>query len=268
MAPWIRFVNQSVNAFGIIDDGTVHIHEGDMFGTSSDTGETARRDASAMLTPCVPGKMIALANNSRALAEKNAAPIPEYPQYFIKPANTYLANGETIRKPRNYDKRVFYEAELGIVIGKICQDVSEDEADACIFVYTCVNDVTAFQILDEAPAFPQWTRAKAFDTFAPFGPAIRTDLELEQISIRAVFNGRERQNYGVSDLIFRPRQIVSLLSGEISLFPGDLIACGTGPGALPMTSFATSFLVGYPPALFTPLRGSRSASARTSRGRR
>ena len=77
---------------------------------------------------------------------------------------------------------------------------------------------------------------KAFDTFAPFGPAIRTDLELEKISIRAVLNGRERQNYGVSDLIFRPRQIVSLLSGAISLFPGDLIACGTGPGALPMKS--------------------------------
>ena len=134
---------------------------------------------------------------------------------------------------------MFYEAELGIVIGKISQDVSEDEADGCIFGYTCVNDVTAFQILDEAPAFPQWTRAKAFDTFGPFGPAIQTDFDLEQISIRAVLNGRERQNYKVGDLILGPHTIVSLLSKEMTLFPGDLIARGTGPGALPMKSGST-----------------------------
>ena len=239
MALWIRFASPSINAFGLVEDGMVHIHEGDMFGTSSDTGAAASLDEVTVLTPCVPGKMIALANNSRTLAAKNDAPIPEYPQYFIKPANTFLADGETIRKPPNYDKRVFYEAELGIVIGKICRDASEEEADGFIFGYTCVNDVTAFQILDEAPAFPQWTRAKAFDTFGPFGPAIRTDLDLEQISIRAVLNGRERQNYGFSDLIFQPRQIVSLLSNEMTLFPGDLIACGTGPGALPMKSGST-----------------------------
>lgn len=239
MALWIRFEIQSADAFGVVEDDIVRIHEGDMFGTSSDTGETVDLDTIVVLTPCVPGKMLALANNSRALAEKNAAAIPEYPQYFIKPTNTFLAHGETIRKPRNYDKRVFYEAELGIVIGKTCQDVSEDEANGCIFGYTCVNDVTAFQILDEAPAFPQWTRAKAFDTFAPFGPLIRTDLERENISIRAVLNGRERQNYGVSDLIFQPLQIVSLPSREITLFPGDLIACGTGPGALPIKSGST-----------------------------
>ena len=76
--------------------------------------------------------------------------------------------------------------------------------------------------------------AKAFDTFGPFGPVIATDIELEQISIRAILNGRERQNYRVSDLIFAPHQIVSLLSAEITLFPGDVIACATGPGALPM----------------------------------
>ena len=107
MALWIRFVSPSITAFGFVEGDMVHIHDGDLFGTSSDTGATASLDEVTMLTPCEPGKMIALANNSRALAEKNDAPTPEYPQYFIKPANTFLADGETIRKPPNYDRRCF-----------------------------------------------------------------------------------------------------------------------------------------------------------------
>jgi len=208
---WIRFDHRSETRIGVLEGDEIAVHQGELFGDVERTDKIVRMDEVDILTPCLPTKMIGLANNSKSLAEKHGTQTPDYPHYFIKPSNTFLPSGATIRNPGDHVKRVFYEAE-----------------------YTCVNDVTAFQLLDECPHFPQWTRAKAFDTFAPFGPVIGTDIELEQISIRAILNGRERQNYRVSDLIFAPHEIVSMLSAEITLFPGDVVACGTGPGALPM----------------------------------
>lgn len=243
MTVWVRFEHQSGTGFGTITGDAVVVHQGDMFDGAASTDEVLQVEEVDLLIPCVPGKMIGLANNSRAVTKKNGIPAPDYPHYFIKPPNTFAASGATIRNPGPPVTRVFYEAELGIVIGRQCRDVSEDEASNYIFGYTCVNDVTAFQLLEENPHFPQWTRAKAFDTFAPFGPAISTDIDLREIAIRAVLNGRERQNYAVSDLIFAPDRIVSALSAEITLSPGDVIACGTGPGALPMKPGSTIEIV-------------------------
>ena len=234
MTRWIRFDHRSETRIGVLEGDEIAVHRGVLFGDVERTDEVVRMDEVDVLTPCLPTKMIGLANNSKSLAEKHGTQTPDYPHYFIKPSNTFVPSGAMIRNPGDHVKRVFYEAELGIVLGRECRQVSADEAGDYIFGYTCVNDVTAFQLLDECPHFPQWTRAKAFDTFAPFGPVIGTDIELEQISIRAILNGRERQNYRVSDLIFAPHEIVSMLSAEITLFPGDVIACGTGPGALPM----------------------------------
>jgi 2-keto-4-pentenoate hydratase/2-oxohepta-3-ene-1,7-dioic acid hydratase in catechol pathway len=106
-----------------------------------------------------------------------------------------------------------------------------------VFGYTCVNDATALQLIREDPSFPQWTRAKNFDTFAPFGPGIVTGVAPEALAamaIRAELNGRERQNYPVGDLFFSPLELVSLISRDMTLEPGDIISCGTGPGAVPM----------------------------------
>ena len=123
-----------------------------------------------------------------------------------------------------------YEGELGIVIGKRCSGISEAEAAAHIFGYTCVNDITAADILNRDPSFPQWARAKSFDGFGPFGPAIATGLDPAGLSIRTILNGAERQNYPVSDMIFSPHQLVSLISHDMTLEPGDLICCGTSVG--------------------------------------
>ncbi len=243
MTHWVRFEVDAHTGFGTLAGNQIAVHRGDMFTGAVATAEVLHIDAVKLLVPCQPAKLIGLANNSNSLALKHGVPTPLYPHYFIKPPNTFLPCGETILSPGEHAKRIFYEAELGIVIGKVCKHVSEEAADDHIFGYTCVNDVTAFQLLDVDPHFPQWTRAKAFDTFAPFGPVIRTGLELEQLSVRAILNGRERQNYLLSDLVFSPRQIISLLSAEMTLFPGDLIACGTGPGALPMKSGTTIEIV-------------------------
>ena len=117
--------------------------------------------------------------------------------------------------------------------------MSAEEASDFIFGFTCINDVTALSLLHADDNFPQWARAKGFDTFGVFGPVIDTNINLETLSIRAVLNGRERQNYPASDLFYPPNEIVSFLSHDMTLMPGDLIACGTGPGALPMKPGST-----------------------------
>lgn len=239
MTHWVRFEQNGSVGFGQLDGDSIDVHEGDILGESSSTGSTLGLDAVNLLTPCVPTKIVALWNNSRSAAEKQSLEQPEHPLFFIKSSNTFLPSGGTIRKPASYDGRVIYEAELGIVIGKDCTAVSPSEAADYIFGYTCVNDVTALQILDADPTFPQWARAKGFDSFGVFGPAIATDIDLAGASIRAELNGRERQNYPVSDLFLQPAELVSALSHDLTLCAGDVIACGTGPGALPMKPGAT-----------------------------
>lgn len=234
MAHWIRFTRDGATAFGTLDGEIVAIHAGDMFAGATPTGETCALADVSLLTPSRPGKFIALWNNSRSAADKQGLSRPDYPLYFLKGSNTCLAPGGTIRKPAGYDGRVIYEAELGIVLGRTCKDADEATAAAAIFGFTCVNDVTAVQLLDADPTFPQWARAKGFDTFGPFGPAIATGIDLATATIRAELNGRERQNYPVSDLFVQPAALVSLLSQSMTLEPGDVISCGTGPGALPM----------------------------------
>jgi 2-keto-4-pentenoate hydratase/2-oxohepta-3-ene-1,7-dioic acid hydratase in catechol pathway len=230
MTQWIRYAEDGIPGFGWLDGTQISVCSGDMFGSPQATGRTLDLGAVVVLTPTVAGKMIALWNNFRALAAKFGNPVPAEPLYFIKGNNSYLASGQTIRTPKSYSGKVVYEGELGIVIGRTCRAVSEAEAQRNIFGYTCINDVTAAEILNRDGTFAQWTRAKSFDTFGVFGPVIATGLDPMQLSIRTVLNGQERQNYPVSDMVFPPAMLVSLISQDMTLDPGDVIACGTSIG--------------------------------------
>jgi 2-keto-4-pentenoate hydratase/2-oxohepta-3-ene-1,7-dioic acid hydratase in catechol pathway len=202
-----------------------------MFGSPTATGgQVALRDVT-LLPPTEPTKMIGLWNNFAALGQKLGLEIPPEPLYFIKGSNAFIAGGDTIRKPPFYDGRVIFEAELGIVIGKRCAGIDEAHAGEYIFGYTCVNDVTAFDVLNADPSFAQWTRAKSFDTFGVFGPVIATGLDPDTLTIRAILDGDERQNYPASDMIMKPARLVSAISRDMTLMPGDVIACGTSIGA-------------------------------------
>jgi 2-keto-4-pentenoate hydratase/2-oxohepta-3-ene-1,7-dioic acid hydratase in catechol pathway len=129
---------------------------------------------------------------------------------------------------------VLFEGELGVVIGKRCAQVSEADVADFIFGYTCVNDVTAFDLLNKDTAFPQWARCKSFDGFGPFGPVIATDLDPDTLVIKSLLDSRERQNYPVSDMFFTPHRLVSLISQDLTLLPGDVVSCGTSLGPTPM----------------------------------
>jgi 2-keto-4-pentenoate hydratase/2-oxohepta-3-ene-1,7-dioic acid hydratase in catechol pathway len=231
MTHWIRFSHGDRIRFGTLDgDGTIEVHNGDMFETPEPSGEKLDVGSVRILPPCVPGKMICLWNNFAANAAKQNLSKPSEPLWFLKASSAFLAHGEAIRRPASYNGKIVYEGELGIVIGKRCSDASEDEAASAIFGYTCVNDVTAIDLLNKDPSFAQWVRSKSFDTFGAFGPVIATGLDPMTLSVRTTLNGVERQNYPVSDMFFPPAQLVSLLSRDVTLMPGDVIACGTSVG--------------------------------------
>ena len=154
---------------------------------------------------------------------------PPEPLYLIKPPNSYLRPGGTIRKPPG-EVKVAFEGELGIVIGTTASAVPVERALAHVFGYTCANDVTVNDIIHRDTSFPQWVRAKGFDTFCPFGPAIVSGLDPATLRVRTLLNGEERQNYPISDMRFSVAQIVSLISHDMTLLPGDLILCGTSVG--------------------------------------
>ena len=230
MARWMRFEQGGRTGFGTLADGAIAVHEGDIFAGPTATGETVALEAVTVLTPCQPGKMVALWNNFRALAAKLKLSPPEEPLYFLKATTSFLAAGQTIRRPASYDGKVIYEGELGVVIGRTCRAVPETSAAEHIFGYTCVNDVTAVDLLNKDPSFAQWTRAKSFDTFGAFGPVIATGLDPAALTVRTVLNGEERQNYPVTDMVFPPATLVSRISQDLTLEPGDVIACGTSLG--------------------------------------
>jgi 2-keto-4-pentenoate hydratase/2-oxohepta-3-ene-1,7-dioic acid hydratase in catechol pathway len=205
-----------------------------MFGENAPSDPPRDLTEVALLPPCEPGTYIGLWNNFRALAAKIGAAEPEEPLYFIKARTSTLEPHGVIRRPPSYSGKIIFEGELGVVVGKRCSNVDEEAAAQAIFGYTCVNDVTAMEWLTSPENFPQWTRAKGCDTFGPFGPAIARDLDWSTLCIRSRLNGRERQNYKANDMILSPARIISLLSRELTLMPGDLIACGTSLGVLPL----------------------------------
>lgn len=236
---WLRFLLDGAPRYGLLDGERIKVCRGDPFSGAEVSGEEVALVDALLLPPCAPGKFFGLWNNYRALAAKLGQAIPDEPLYFLKATTSILGDGGIIRAPRGYDGRVAYEGELGIVIGRRCAAADVATAEGSILGYTCVNDVTALDILNRDPSFAQWTRAKSFDTFGPFGPVIVTGLDPQALTVRTRVNGRDRQNYATADMIFTPAEIVSRLSHDMTLEPGDLIACGTSLGVLAMKPGST-----------------------------
>lgn len=201
-----------------------------MFGATRATGRNLEAGTFTLLAPCLPGKIVALWNNFHALAAKIGKAAPGHPFFFLKSATSAIGPLETIRRPAGYGGKIVFEGELGIVIGKPASEVSPERAADHIFGYTCVNDVTAIDLLFENGDFPQWSRSKSFDTFGCLGPVIATNFDSAKSQLVTRLDGIERQNYPLSDMIFSPFELLSRISHDLTLLPGDVIACGTSIG--------------------------------------
>ena len=238
MEKWSRFNHNGDIKFGKLssDNKTVTVCNGDMFGVSTETNEVLAVNDIKMLSPCKPSKMIALWNNYKALADEKGLSYPDRPLYIFKSPTSFAGPNDHIEHPTNYDGDVFFEGELGIVIGSSVKDLDNtSDAKNAIFGYTCINDVTAFGLLKNDPNFDQWTRCKGFDNFGVFGPCISTGLESKDLKIKTIINDSDvKQDYPVSDMMFTTEEIVMYLSQNMTLYAGDVICVGTSLGLGPM----------------------------------
>jgi len=183
------------------------------------------------LAPVVPSKVVAVGLNYRDHAKELDMDIPEEPVLFIKPSTAVIGPGCDIIYPSR-SSRVDYEAELAVVIKEKARNVTKEAANRFIAGYVCMNDVTArdLQKIDN-----QWSRAKSFDTFAPIGPWVETELDTSDLRVRSYLNGEMKQDSSTADLIFSVQEIVSFVSGVMTLLPGDVVATGTPPNVGPMS---------------------------------
>jgi 2-keto-4-pentenoate hydratase/2-oxohepta-3-ene-1,7-dioic acid hydratase in catechol pathway len=184
-----------------------------------------------LLAPSEPSKIVCVGRNYAAHAAELGNELPKEPLIFLKPPSSLIGPEDSIVLPR-YSKRVEHEGELGVVIGRKCAQLrNEEDALSYVLGYTCVNDVTA---RDVQKADVQFTRAKGFDTFCPTGPWIETELDPRETMVECRVNGELRQSSSTSLMTYPVAFLVRWISRMMTLLPGDLIATGTPAGVGPL----------------------------------
>ncbi|WP_227766131.1 fumarylacetoacetate hydrolase family protein [Zhaonella formicivorans] len=226
----IRFLRGEKIQYGELVDGSVELLDGSIGAGFVSTGISLAVEEVQLLAPCEPTKVIAVGLNYKDHAAELQIPLPQEPVIFLKPPSAVIGPGQKIIYP-SQSTRVDYEAELGIVIGKMAKNITVDKANEYILGYTCANDVTA---RDLQPVNGQWTLAKSFDTFCPLGPVIETGIDANNLGISLWLNGQIRQQSNTCQMIFGVEQLVSYVSSIMTLHPGDVIITGTPSGIGPM----------------------------------
>jgi 2-keto-4-pentenoate hydratase/2-oxohepta-3-ene-1,7-dioic acid hydratase in catechol pathway len=233
----VRFAIRGKTKYGILKDDIIRSLQGSPFARLTIPGNSWVFDGQSyelgevrLLAPCLPSKIVGLGLNYRSHAEETGLPVPRLPLIFLKPSTAVIGPGDAIILPRS-SQRVDYEGELAVVMGRKAKDVPLYKANDYVLGYTCLNDVSERHAQREDG---QWTRAKGFDTFAPIGPWIETEIEPDNLKIETYLNGAPRQSAYTSELIFGVYDLISFISGVMTLLPGDIIATGTPSGIGPM----------------------------------
>ncbi|HEX2031427.1 MAG TPA: fumarylacetoacetate hydrolase family protein [Actinomycetota bacterium] len=226
----VRFRHGDRIATGVREGPTIRALRGTFFEEPIPTGEEVPADDVRLLAPVIPSKIVAVARNNPGHAAELGNPVPESPILFFKPATSVIGPGDPIPLPPGAG-RVDHEAELAVVMGRLCRRV--DEADALRYVlgYTCANDVTAREWQKQDG---QWARAKGSDGFCPLGPWIDTELDPADVGVEARVNGETRQSGRTSDFLFSAAALVAFISRTITLLPGDVVLTGTPAGVGPL----------------------------------
>ena len=227
---FIRFEKDNGILNGVLEGNEITVIKGSVFEEIERTDEKVLIDDVKILPPCLPSKAVCIGLNYKTHVEESGVSIPESPVVFMKPSTAVIGNLDYIIYPQ-MSKRVDYEAELAVVIGKKTKNITVAEAKDAILGYTCGNDVSA---RDLQPENGQWTIAKSFDTFLPLGPWIETDADPSNLRIRTLLNGEVKQDSNTKFLIFDVYTLVSYISQIMTLNPGDVIMTGTPRGIAPM----------------------------------
>jgi 2-keto-4-pentenoate hydratase/2-oxohepta-3-ene-1,7-dioic acid hydratase in catechol pathway len=223
--------------FGVLeDDATITVITGDpIYSGIQKTAATVPVSQVRLLAPVIPrSKVVCIGKNYADHAAEMGGVVPDEPIIFLKPNTSVIGPNDTIVWPE-MSVRVDHEAELAIVIGRLCKDVPIERVNDVIFGYTIANDVTARDLQKKDG---QWTRAKSFDTFCPVGPWIDTDFIPGRQKITATVAGEVKQSAQLSDMIFKVPEIINFVSRVMTLLPGDIILTGTPAGIGPMVAGA------------------------------
>ena len=235
----VRFTGREGIKFGVLEGKVIRGFQDIPFSQFKGLGTSFASDSGIydldkvkLLAPCVPSKIVAIGLNYRSHIEETKLPMPTTPLIFLKPSTSVVGPSSEIVLPRK-SRRVDYEGELGVVIGREAKDIPENKVESYILGYTCVNDVSERYNQKEDG---QWTRAKGYDTFAPIGPWIETDVSPDDLRLETYLNDELCQSTRTSDLIFGVHRLVSFISEVMTLLPGDVIATGTPSGIGRMNS--------------------------------
>lgn len=227
---FVRFNKDGFISYGLWEGDLIKVLKGSPFESYEITSQSFPLSSVSLLPPCLPSKIVAVGLNNRSHAEEMMVSPAEEPLIFLKPPTAIIGPDDDIIYPK-MSKRVDYEGEVGVVIKKITRNVSVANALDAILGYTCFNDVTARDLQTKDV---QFTRAKGFDTFAPIGPCIQTDLEHHKIKLETYLNGELKQSCTTDEMIYSIPEIICFISKVMTLLPGDVIATGTPSGVAPM----------------------------------
>ena len=223
----------SLPRYGILDGDHIKEISAAPWGEWNSTQTSLPLASVRLLAPVEPRKIVCVGRNYAAHAAELGNEVPKEPLIFLKPSTSIIGPADKIVLPK-YSQRVEHEGELGLVIGRLCSHLNDEEnALRYVFGYTCINDVTA---RDLQKSDVQFTRAKGFDTFCPTGPHIESELSPDNLLVETPVNGAVRQSGSTSLMAFSPAFLVRWISRMMTLEPGDLIATGTPAGVGPLVN--------------------------------
>lgn len=229
-----RYTDGEDPYFGLVDGAGEKIAQisGDPLYTKIElTGVTTTVADVRLLAPVIPrSKVIGIGRNYAEHAREMNNEVPEEPMMFLIPNTAVIGPDDPVVMPPQ-SERVDYEGELAVIIGRMCRDVSPEDAAKSIFGYTCANDVTARDLQKKDG---QWARAKGFDTFCPLGPWIETDLDTSDLRLRTLVDGDVAQDGTTADMVHDIPKLISYASQAFTLLPGDVILTGTPEGVGPV----------------------------------
>jgi 2-keto-4-pentenoate hydratase/2-oxohepta-3-ene-1,7-dioic acid hydratase in catechol pathway len=232
MAAIGRFQKGDEIFYAKVVDGELFRVRGDVFGSPSFDKKPISGKGLKTLTPVAPSKVIAIGLNYADHARETGKTPPKEPLFWLKAPTSLIPDGAKIEIPFP-QHRTDYEAELAIVIGRRVRNITPAAAARYILGYTSAEDISDRTIQN---AESQWARAKSFDTFTPLGPYVETKLDPSDLTIQLFQNGQLRQNSNTSQLVFNCSQLVSFVSTNLTLLPGDVILTGTPSGIGPIES--------------------------------
>lgn len=232
-----RFSIDGNVGFGVVEGDAeseggpvLDIIKGHPFAEFERSGQKVPLDKVRLLSPVLPNKVVGVGRNYAEHAAELGNTVPDTPVVFFKPSTSVVGPSDPVPYP-TFSSEVHHEAELAVVIGRMCSQVPRERAKDVILGYTCANDITARDIQRSEE---QWARAKGFDGSCPLGPWVETAVDPSDLAVMCTVNGGQRQLGRTSDMVRSVEDLIVHITEAMTLLPGDVILTGTPSGVGPL----------------------------------